>query len=454
MKTRIVSLVIVLMMLLCSIAAAEEPVNPKGVFPIVDEPITLTVWCNLPAQRAENIETNDATLYLEEKTGIHLVWRKIGTNEAAEQLRVMMAADTDLPDIIMTANTGAIITNEQVNMYGMQGLLLPLNDYIEKYGDSWNTQMDLVPWARSQVKAPDGNIYGLGGVSDGAYHMSLYQKFYVNQKWLDKLGLEKPTTIDEFYDMLVAFRDQDPNGNGVKDEVPLSGSIGKEYIRTTLDCFLMNAFQYSTSWEKEWLYLEDDKVACGAITEAYREGLRWFKKLYDEGLMDKEIFINTQESMKLLSGAADGNKLGSFTAMFPVAGVATDNPEINDYVALSPLEGPNGRCSPDNPQGRASVTGYMITHNCKYPEAAFRLGDFLMTLASTEDGNFDNMTMIYGKEGIGWSRPNEGDKGLDGKPARFRILPGKQLDNGEYSRYDICWDEIGPWTKPSAERFI
>ena len=99
MKTRIVSLVIVLMMLLCSIAAAEEPVNPKGVFPIVDEPITLTVWCNLPAQRAENIETNDATLYLEEKTGIHLVWRKIGTNEAAEQLRVMMAADTDLPDI-------------------------------------------------------------------------------------------------------------------------------------------------------------------------------------------------------------------------------------------------------------------------------------------------------------------------------------------------------------------
>lgn len=452
MKTRLTALLMVLMMVLCSVAVAESPVNPKGVFPIVDEPITLTVWCNLPAQRAENIENNDATRYLEEKTGIHINWRKVGTNEAAEQLRVMMAAATDLPDVIMTANTGAIITNEQVNMYGMQGLLLPLNDLIEKYGDAWYTQMDMVPWARNQVKAPDGNIYGLGGVSNGAYHMTLYQKFYVNQKWLDKLGLEKPTTIDEFHDMLVAFRDGDPNGNGIKDEVPLSGSIGKEYIRTTLDCFLMNAFQYSTSWEKNWLYLEDDKVACGALTEGYREGLRWFKQLYDEGLMDHEIFINTQESLKLLSGAADGNKLGCFTAMFPVAGLATDNPEIYDYVALSPLEGPNGRCSPDNPQGRASVTGYLITRDCKYPEAAFRMGDFLMTLASSDDGKCDNMMMLYGEEGVGWEYPTHGELGLNGEPARFVLLPGKLQENGEYSRNDICWDEIGPWTKPMNER--
>ena len=327
MKKRVLVLILVSTFLVSigSLAQMRDSVNPKGIFPIVNEPITLRVWCNLPANMAENIEKNDATVWLEEKTNIHIEWEKVGTNEAAEKLRVMMAANTDLPDIIMTANTGAIITNEQVNMYGMQGLLLPLNKLIEEYGDAWYDAMKLVPAAKQMVVAPDGNIYGLGGVSDGAYHMSLYQKFYVNQKWLKKLGLAKPTTIDEFYDMLVAFRDQDPNGNGIKDEVPLSGSVGREYVRTTLDCFLMNAFQYSTSWEKTWLYLEDDKVACGAITDGYREGLRWFRKLYEDGLMDKEIFINTRESMQMLSGAADGNKLGCFTAMFAVAGVATDN---------------------------------------------------------------------------------------------------------------------------------
>ncbi|NLB89653.1 MAG: extracellular solute-binding protein, partial [Clostridiales bacterium] len=249
MKKTLLALSMVLLMLLSSFVSALADlgeVNPKGEFPIIDEPIELRIWCNLPTDASENIELNDATKWLEEKTNVKIIWEKVGINEAAEKLRVMMAANTDLPDIIMTANVGAIMTTEQVFSYGMQGLIQPINEYIELYGDAWYDAMDIVPWARSQITAPDGNIYGLGGVSDGAYHMSLYQKFYINQNWLNKLNLNTPQTIEEFYNVLVAFRDQDPNGNGIADEVPLSGSVGKEYIRTTLDAFLMNSFQYST----------------------------------------------------------------------------------------------------------------------------------------------------------------------------------------------------------------
>ncbi|MDR1263092.1 MAG: extracellular solute-binding protein [Oscillospiraceae bacterium] len=450
---RFLSLAIALAMLAaCGAALAETPVNPKGVFPIVDEPITLTVWCNLPTEAADGIETNDATVWLEEKTNIHINWEKIGINEAAEKLRVMMAANSGLPDVVMTANVGSIMTTEQVFSYGMQGLLLPLNDYIEEYGDAWYDAMEVIPWGRSQVTAPDGNIYGLGGVNDGAYHVSLVHKFYVNNNWLEALSIEPPTTIDEFYDMLVAFRDNDPNGNGIKDEVPLSGSIGRETVRTTLDYFLMNAFQYSTGFEQYWLYLEEpDKVASGAITPGYQEGLRWFRKLYEENLMDKEIFINTQENMKMLSGAADGNKLGSFSAMFAISGASTDNPDIYDYIALSPLEGPAGRVSVDCPTGGASYS-YLITHTCKNPEAAFRMGDYLMTIASSNQDTWEHMVMRYGLEGAGWAKPSEGDIGLDGNPALFTLLPGPIGSAGTPTLINSRWYEIGPAVRPMSER--
>lgn len=453
MKKSLIALLLVAAML-CSLAGAfadEGPkVNPKGVFPITDEKVTLKVWCNLPESMVNTIETNDATVYLEEKTNIHLDWEIIDINGAAEKLRVMMAANTDLPDIIMFSNTGSICTTEQIFSYGMQGLLRSVDDLAEEYGDNYFDSLALYPYAKQLITAPDGHIYGMPNVTDGVYHASAWYRFYINKAWLDKLGLPLPTTIDEFYDTLVAFRDQDPNGNGLKDEVPLSGSKNTDYVRTTLDAYLMSAFQYSTTWEKYWLYLdENDKVACGAVTEGYREGLRWFKKLYDEGLMDKEIFINSQESLKMLSGAADGNKLGSFSAMFQIAGVDTGNPEFGDYVALPPLEGPNGRVAVDNPTGGAGMS-FLITSACKYPEIAFRLGDYLLQVPTADDAEWpDDMTVRYGLEGVGWERAQEGDVGIDGSPAKFRRLFNGQDENGNNSVY---WHDIGAYTFPQSER--
>lgn len=449
MKKVLVSWLLVLMLAFtCIPALAEgEPISPKGEFPIVKEPITLRVWSNLQPTMADGIEKNDATLFLEEKTGIHIQWEKVGINEAKEKLRVVMAANTDLPDVFMFSNSGAIVTTEQVFSYGMQGLLLPLNDLIAKYGDSIFTAFELNKEKERAITAPDGKIYGLPSTSDGAYHMTANQKFYMNKAWLDKLGLSLPTTLDEFYNVLAAFRDKDPNGNGAKDEVPLSGSIGSMFTRSTLDCFLMNAFQYSTSYEKYWLYRDDaDQVQFAATTDGYREGLRYFRKLYEEGLMDKEIFINTNDSLKMLSGAGDGNKLGSFTAMFPIAGVSTDNPEFKDYVALPPLQGPAGRIAPDTTSGGAGFM-YLITSSCKYPEAAFRMGDYLMTIATGKKDTFEDMTVRYGKEGTGWERAKEGDIGIDGSPAIFRKLPVEV--NGAQTAY---WYDLGPMTYPSSER--
>ena len=66
---------------------------------------------------------------------------------------------------------------------------------------------------------PDGNLYTLPQI-DG-YRPKCVNVMMINQTWLDKLGLEKPTTLGELKDVLIAFRDKDPNGNGKQDEIAI-----------------------------------------------------------------------------------------------------------------------------------------------------------------------------------------------------------------------------------------
>ena len=442
-------LICLALLLQCAAALAEPAVAPKGVFPVVSEPVTLRIWCNLSPELVENFENNYGANFLAEKIGVKINWEIIGVNDAKEKLRVMMAANSDMPDVFMLANVGAIVTADQIFSYGQQGLIRPLNDLIAEYGEGIYDAYEIDPQKEKLITAPDGNIYGLPWTIE-AYHHRANNKFYINQAWLDKLNLETPTTIDGFYDVLIAFRDQDPNGNGKQDEVPLSGSIASMMTRSTLDCFLMDAFQYSTSYERHWLYLNDnDEVAFGATTDGFRDGLRFFRKLYTENLLDKEIFVNSNDSLKVLSGAADGNMLGSFIGMMPIIGVNIDNPEFFDYVPLSPLEGPAGRFAPDTRSITAGANfAYLISSDSKYAEVAYRLGDYMMHIASKDLDTFEYMDVRFGEENVNWERPQEGDLGLDGEPARFRRIISSSANtvhtNGLY--------QVGPFTWPSYER--
>lgn len=130
-----------------------------------------------------------------------------------------MLASGDLPEIIIGCN----IRLDQLQILANQGLLLPLDDYIEKYGVDSDQVYTAYPQIKDLITMLDGKIYGLPHVND-CYHCSMAQKMWVYQPWLDKLGLEVPTTTEEFYQMLKAFKEQDPNGNGEADEIPLSGT--------------------------------------------------------------------------------------------------------------------------------------------------------------------------------------------------------------------------------------
>ena len=95
---------------------------------------------------------------------------------------------------------------------------------------------------------------------------------WINKTWLENLGLEMPTTTEEFENVLKAFKDQDPNGNGVADETPLSGSITG--WNTGVENPLLCAFLYNDGSSSSYrVNLEDGKVSFAPSMDKFKEGL-------------------------------------------------------------------------------------------------------------------------------------------------------------------------------------
>ena len=186
----------------------------------------------------EDWETNDFILWLEEVTNIDFVFELIPTESSGEKLGLMLNSG-DYPDMFW--NTG--MTDAMVSRFGVdEGMFLPLNDLIEEHGNFFKKYvMDTYPATEGIMTQLDGNIYSLPDVNE-CYHCKYSNKFWINQAWLDNLGLEMPTTLDELYDVLVAFRDQDANGNGdPTDEIPMAGDYVNGWQcridRPIINCF-------------------------------------------------------------------------------------------------------------------------------------------------------------------------------------------------------------------------
>lgn len=86
-------------------------------------------------------------------------------------------------------------------------LFIPLEDYIEEYCPTIKAAYEAEPIMRKMVTQPDGHIYTLS--SKLPLRPKACDVSYINQKWLDNLNLEMPTTVDEWYEVLKAFKEQD-----------------------------------------------------------------------------------------------------------------------------------------------------------------------------------------------------------------------------------------------------
>lgn len=393
-------------------SSSDSIFNEPGTLPIVKEPVTLTIFA--PANGEYSWVDNTQTKELEEKTGIHLEWQVAASSDNVKDKIATMFAAKNMTDIILTGvGNSNRYDKASESMFGLQGLVLPLNEYLDTISVGYKAAFEELDGMREYITTPDGNIYSLPNV-DGSLHVQYNMKLWLNTKWLDNLGLKMPTTTDEFYNVLKAFKEQDANGNGdPNDEIPLSTVTSG--AGTQIDGFLMNPFQLTSETKK--LYVDNGTVTYAPVQEGYKEGLKYLNKLYEEGLLNPESFTQDKANQININEAGEDCVIGAFLAQRP--GYACDlttmpnSKKWEQYQSLAPLKGPDGKAVASwNPYVMYQTGMTFISSTCSNPEAAFRFLDYL----ATEEGT---MRSALGVEGVHWKAAEAGQTGMDGSPATY-----------------------------------
>ena len=410
----------------------ENGVSPEGTFPIVEEPITLTVM--FPSQTAiPDIAENSFTKEYEELTGIHIEWQEVPSDSLADRVNISLSSG-DMPDIYLSC--GVSLSQQQA--YGPQGAFVPLNDYIEQYGEVFQKIEENVPGVADTLTMGDGNIYALPYI-EKCVHCEGSSKLWVNQKWLDALNMEAPTTLDEFEEMLRRFKEEDPNGNGEADEIPLLTYEGG-WHSNAMSGWLTNPFVY-TSPDNNYVYLDGDEIKLSYMQDGWKDAMIWLNKLYEEGLYyDQSLVINYDQARQLCAADGTTEDVGCFTGGTPDLPGA-DVSQWGPYVALAPIEGPNGRVATWMPYSQITPTAFVITSACENPAAAFRWG--------VEQYNKDiNYRKTFGVEGENWKYVTPGEDDVPADAADFNTGDPAEIAPfidgvGWGDEQDYCWRGLG-----------
>lgn len=369
------------LMLLCSTTALAEDISAyvteSGV-PILTDPSKLEpmdiLWIANPLTQKEARDI-PWVQWNEERTGMVFNWIKVNSEGATEKLAMMLTSD-ELPDIIWNG-----LSKEMLVQYIDQDIFLPVEDLIENYMPNLKKILDENPAYKASLIAPDGHIYGFPYIEEMDGLVLTPGPMLIYKPWLDQLGLEMPTTIDEFHEVLRAFKAAgDLNGNGIDDEIPYALCFDSDETFGSCNTFHMltgcfGQADTARGAQDDHLSPIDGVVTYTAIDEAYRETCKFFHELWTEGLLDPDSFSPEVSAGNPLYY----DKLKGTEPILGVCSVWTRSDVISDetlregYVPLPRLEGPNGKMGfVLNFSEMQYICNTVITTDCKYPELVAR----------------------------------------------------------------------------------
>ncbi|RKN85483.1 extracellular solute-binding protein [Paenibacillus ginsengarvi] len=299
----------------------------------------------------------------ERRTNVRVEWLMNGANGWPEKKNLMFSSG-ELPDAFYGHYA---LSNQEVIRYGTQGVLIPLEKLIEQYAPNLNRILERSPEYRKELTAPDGHIYSLPTIDES--YPSSKDSLFINKRWLDQLGLPLPETTEQFLEALRAFKANDMNKNGKPDEIPFTFRIhGNTGIYSMFGSFGLTDKQ-------DHIVLRDGKVLFSPVQPEYREAVRYFRRLFEEGLIDREAFTQDSNvySTKIRTGLG---KIGAFSGWSLHS--YFESIETSDYVPLPPLQGPKGdRLWNRGAVGLLSKGAFAITSSNRYPEVTMRWIDYM-----------------------------------------------------------------------------
>lgn len=274
--------------------------SEKSALPITTEPMTLSYWVSLDSGASAVVKDYgeiEAMKVKKEKTGIDIKWMHPPVGQESEQFNLMVTS-SELPDVI-EYNWGKYPGGPEKAL--QDGVIIRLNDLIDEYAPNLKKILTDDPEVKKQISTDNGDIYCFPYLYLDPELEGPFAGLQIRKDWLDKLGLNMPETIDDWYTVLKAFKEKDPNGNKESDEIPFEPGMDSAF-RWLLPAWGIT-LQYS-GW-----YRVNNEVKFAYLQPEYQEYLRTMAKWYKEGLIDPDFAIT---DAKGFDSKVTTNKVGSY----------------------------------------------------------------------------------------------------------------------------------------------
>ena len=410
----------------------QETEEGKVTFPLEQE-MTFDIMVRYDGDLDAALEKCAFWDRLYEMTNVKINFIVLPTDGTMGAFNAMFAANKEGDAIL----GGSMINESDLSLMAANRLLLPMNEYIndpELMPNFYNRVLVESPATKAYITMPDGNIYSLPKYTalDGNY---LECPLWINKKWLDQLGLPIPTTIEELETALIAFRDNDLNGNGnSNDEIPYIFLNGHTYSHMEA---ILGLWGLATkdSINDSYVYIQDGQVQFAPTSEAYKDALTTLNRWYENNLIWAECFTGTEETFQA-KVSTEIPMVGLFAAKAITAG-------YEDYfVQLEPVTVEGYEAEWYRHPGRLGGKGqFSLTRSCEHPEVLMHWIDLFYDLENT-------VAINYGEEVDGrWKMNSEGKY-------EFFTLPSSRTEELQISAplfYELFTNVPGAFTASDFE---
>lgn len=343
-------------------------VNPFGKY---EEPVTVEIVQSinptLPIPEGESATDNYYTRYIKEKMNIDIKvkWQAAST-DYGQKLNLAIAS-ADLPDIL-------VVGDQQFKQLAQSDMLEDLTPYYETFAsDIIKENIDMTDGMAISNATVDGKLYGLPNVQTEA---DGYNLMWIRQDWLDELGLDAPSTIEELEEVAKAFVDNDMGGDNTIGILgpTINSRLYNDFISSTNNMNNFDGiFQAYKSWPGFWIQGEDGNVVYGSTTQETKEALAELQKMYADGILDQELGVRKDADEAWKSGKA-GILFSPWWHGYNVKDSVAIDPEAEWKAYPAPLAA-DGQWYPK--LGGVGGSYCVVRKGYEHPEVVFLLNNFL-----------------------------------------------------------------------------
>lgn len=347
---------------------------------------------------------------LEERTNTDLKITWVPSTTYSDKLSATIASG-ELPSAVLVLDQKLPYIVNSVR----SGMFWELGPYLKDYPNL--SRMDDVALNAISI---DGKVYGIYRARDLARDGLILRK-----DWLDNLELQEPKTVDEFYEVLKAFVNNDPDKNGKADTIGLAEQQVASGWR---------AMQTWMGGPADW-EIKDGKASPAHLSPAFLETMKFYKKLYDEKLINLDFAVVKDGKQMINAGKAGAwvANLNDANGIEESVMKVTPNGKI---TMVNALEGPAGLRSPG---GSGSYGTFMIPKTSVKTENDLKA--VLNFFDKVSDDDMQNM-LVNGIEGRQFTL----DNGTYVKTSDTKMLT--EYGMGDSSQLAVLRDKVVTYGGP------